>query len=113
MIVSQAAAGVSSFLIVPWMNVLLLLSPSLLLTLTGKSRRPLLPELLGDLVLPVRPFPHPSVQLSRRPRMGSGPFLTEPACLVGPALFQRLHSGLSWVSLALLPPDFGWPFALE
>lgn len=112
MIISQATADMSSFLIVPWMNVLPLLSPSLLLTLTGKSRRPLLPELLGDLVLPVRPFPHPSVLLSRRPRMRPGPFLTEPGCL-GPALFQGLRSGLSWVSLALLPPDFGWPFALE
>lgn len=103
MSVSQAAAGVSSFLIVPGRNVLRLLSPSLPLTLPGKSRRPLLPKLLGDLVLPVRPFPHPSVQLSSRPRMGPGPFLTEPGCPVGPALFQGLRLGLSWVSLALLP----------
>lgn len=80
-----------AFLAVPWLNELLLLSPTLLLTFTGKSRRPLFLELPGDLVLPLA-GPHSSGPLSR-----GGQKIWGGARLPwGQALLQGLH--WRWIS---------------
>lgn len=95
----------SSFLVVPWLNELLLLSPCLLLTLTGKPERPWSLSSLETWSCLCQARARLLWPTEQKTRVGA--FLPEPDLPVCPALLQGLHLGWGWVSLALLPPDLG------
>lgn len=88
-----------SSLLVPWLNeLLLLLSPSLLLTLTGNPKRLWFPELPGDLVLPLSgPSHSPLASWAEDPGWGQGHFSRSRA----PLWVQLCFRGYIGVGLRL------------